>query len=93
MPFNAPRLAAGFFTPDQPSVGDTLSLDGSKSSAVNADIASYQWEVTIDDLRITASGRRVEIVLAQPGVWRVRLTVTDSNGLKAMTERVVEVQP
>ena len=88
-----PPTAAFTFTPDQPSVGDTLILDASGSSAINAVIASYQWEVAIDDLRITASGRRVEVVLAQPGVWRVRLIVTDSKGLKAVTERVVEVQP
>ena len=88
-----PPTAAFTFTPDQPSVGDTLSLDGSQSSAINADIASYQWEITIDDKQITALGRRVKIVLDRPGMWRVRLTVIDSKGLKAMTERMIEVQP
>jgi len=93
LPFNASRLAAGFFTPDQPSVGDTLILDASESTAINAVIASYQWEITIGEQSITGSGKRVEVILDRSGSWKVKLTVTDSNGLKAVTERVVEVQP
>ena len=88
-----PPTARFSAVPEEPVVGDTLTLDASESTAINAVIVLYKWEITIGEQSITGSGKRVEVILDRPGSWKVKLTVTDSNGLKAMTERVVEVQP
>jgi hypothetical protein len=88
-----PPTARFSAVPEEPAVGDTLTLDASESTAINAVIVLYEWEITIGEQSITGSGKRAEVILDRPGPWKVKLTVTDSNGLKAMTERVVEVQP
>ncbi len=88
-----PPTARFSAVPEEPVVGDTLTLDASESTAINAVLVLYKWEITIGEQSITGSGKRVEVILDRSGSWKVKLTVTDSKGLKAVTERVVEVQP
>jgi len=88
-----PPTAAFTYTPNRPSVGDTVTLDASESSAINAEIVSYEWEIGLGDQIVTASGQRVTVRFEQQGAWMIHLTVTDSRGLKAVAERAVMVSP
>ena len=93
IPTFGPPTAAFTYTPSQPAVGETVTLDASESSAINAELVSYEWEIALDDQVATASGERVTVRFEQPGAWRIKLTVTDSRGLKASTERLLTVSP
>lgn len=65
----------------------TVTLDGS-NSVDNGAIEDYHWE--LDD-GTTASGPAVVKEFAEPGVYEVRLSVTDNDGLSAMASKVINV--
>jgi len=88
-----PPTAAFSISPARPSVGSPLVVDASASRAVNAEIVRCEWEIAADGLRIATSGRTTEIVPRSSGTYRVRLVVTDSRGLKAASEKTIEVRP
>ncbi len=63
--------------PDRPiAVGEVARLDGSASSDPDGDILSYFWEFGDG---AAGDGAVVDYAWAQPGVYTVRLTVTDNS--------------
>jgi len=66
------------FTPSSPTVGQSVSFDGSSSTAPSGStIASYAW--TFDDGG-TATGVNPSHTFAAAGSYQVSLVVTDSSG-------------
>ena len=64
--------------PDSLNEGDTGAFGGAGSVDPNGAIASYEWDFGDGT---TASGVAVSHVFTQDGVYLVRLTITDNDGL------------
>ena len=63
------------------TVGQSIRLDGSSSSAYNNyDITTYLWDV-YDDGTWDLSGPKPKVVFNKEGTYKVRLRVFDTNGL------------
>jgi serine protease len=63
--------------PTDPSVGETVTFDGSASSDPDGTIESYQWDFGDGS---TGSGVTVEHAYESAGEYQVTLTVTDNDG-------------
>lgn len=86
-----PPTASFEFSPEAPVVGEEVLFTGTPSQAINAEIVSYAWEFRQGEIKIPLTGEQTDIVFSKPGQWQVRLIVTDSNGLKGATEKVITV--
>jgi CubicO group peptidase (beta-lactamase class C family)/murein DD-endopeptidase MepM/ murein hydrolase activator NlpD len=71
------------------TVGEKVTLDGTKSWSAAGKIARYEWTFTDGG---TASGPAVERTYTQPGTYSEILQVTDDTGQGAWDFTVVEVQ-
>ncbi len=74
-----------------PVTGQGVAFDGSGSSDPDGSIAAYAW--TFADHTKTVSGAHPVHSFANPGTYRVQLTVTDSSGDHATTTATVTVTP
>ena len=74
--------------PDDGVVGQPVKFDGRRSRPGDSAIDKYDWDFG-DGTR--ARGDRVSHTYNSPGDYRVRLTVTDKNGLRDRTEVRIEV--
>jgi len=88
-----PPTAKFTYNPAEPDIGQEILLDGSDSSAIETEIASYEWKLTHAEREITRSGEKFRIRLPEAGKWEVSLTVTDKNGLKGKTVKTIMVSP
>jgi len=85
-PLRPPVANAG---PDRRvGIGEDVTFDGSASSSPNGTIVSWHWNFGDGS---TAEGVEVTHAWSEPGVWLVRLTVTDSAGLSSETLVGVQV--
>lgn len=66
-----------------------LQLSAAGSTDFDGNITSFFWE--FGDGR-TAVGSSVSYVFRRPGAFPVKLTVTDNNGSKVVSEKVITVQ-
>ncbi|OLD01771.1 MAG: hypothetical protein AUJ07_10565 [Crenarchaeota archaeon 13_1_40CM_3_53_5] len=72
-----PPTASFTFSPAAPSVGQSVSFDGSGSSDVDGTITSYAWNFGDSS---TGSGVTVTHTYTATGTFIVTLTVTDNSG-------------
>jgi len=75
---NTPPNAAFTVTPENPTVGDMLTLDGSESNDPDGTIETYEWKVGDGDT-FTAEGPEFTTELSEVGEMTVSLRVTDNN--------------
>jgi len=87
-----PPTAAFEYAPEEPLAGEPVHFSGAPSRAVNAEIVSYEWKFTLDEISIVASGVELTLVFPQAGDWEVVLMVKDSNGLPAAVKRTIRVR-
>lgn len=87
------RPVANFSLASQATVGDSLSLDGSTSSAIGgATVTSYQWSVSGSGAALgNAAAAQASLSLQTAGTYSVTLTVTDSNGRSDSLTQTVSV--
>jgi PKD repeat protein len=79
------------FSPDEPTVGDTVFFNGGLSSAgPGYTIVRYRWNFGDGN---TASGSTVSHVFSTPGIYNVVLTVTDTAGQTNASTSAVDVAP
>ena len=78
-------------SPQQPEVGQTVTLDARASSDPDGQIQQYDWDID-NDGRTDASGPVVQTSFNQPGLFQVRLTVTDDRGATDSVTRSISVQ-
>ncbi|MBS3765957.1 hypothetical protein KGY71_05490, partial [Candidatus Bipolaricaulota bacterium] len=86
-----PPTAEFSYQPEEPTVGREILLDGSRSSAIQTEIESYEWKLTHADREITRKGEKVRVTLPETGKWEVSLTVTDQNDLKGKAVKTITV--
>lgn len=76
---------------NNPFVGDSVTLDGSESTAdPDQEIASYEWDVDGDG-EPDATGETAQTSFDEAGRWLVDLTVTDDLGNTASSTQRVHV--
>jgi serine protease len=77
-------------TPATPTVGETVTLDGSQSTDPDGEITGYDWSVGDDH---THTGATVDWQPTAPGEQEISLTVTDDKGDTATVRKTVTVSP
>ncbi|GAK53856.1 PKD domain protein [Candidatus Moduliflexus flocculans] len=70
------------------SPGETVTLDGNFSTDPDGEITTYQWNVGEN---VELDGARVEYQYDQPGIYQVRLTVTDNVGATGVDYAIITV--
>ncbi len=76
---NQPPVARFTFSPASPAPGQWIQFDASPSYDPDGTIVSYQWDFDGDGVT-DATGQVVFHSFAAPGVYNVRLVVTDDRG-------------
>ncbi|WP_254862534.1 PKD domain-containing protein [Halovivax gelatinilyticus] len=72
-----PPVARLSIDPSSPSVGESVTFDGSDSSAPGGSITAYDWSV---DGQSVGSGETITHVFDSADTYTVELTVTDDSG-------------
>ncbi|MCB0166911.1 MAG: PKD domain-containing protein [Anaerolineae bacterium] len=75
--------------PSEGVVGQPVRFDGGRSRQGDSSIDRYEWD--FDDGKRT-KGKRVDHTFDEPGTYRVRLRVTDQNGLRDTTDIRIRIE-
>ncbi len=86
---NRPPLAKFSFTPEEPGPGQVVAFDASSSTDVDGEIVDYRWEFGDG---ATAQGVKTDHRYQLPGVYGVRLVVTDNEGGIMTETQPVEIK-
>jgi PKD repeat protein len=76
---NQPPVAQFTVSPTSPAPGEWVRFDASSSYDPDGTITSYQWDFDGDGV-MDATGQTAFYSFAAPGVYHVRLVVTDNQG-------------
>jgi len=90
IPTNQPPDAVFTFSPTSPTVGETVTFDGSGSSDSDGSIVSYSWDFGDGG---AGSGAVVTHAFAASITYQVTLTVTDNEGASDTVTHTVTVKP
>ena len=82
-------LASLVTSTDKASVGESVSLDGSASTASSGTIASYQWKSDPDVSIANATSAKASLVFPALRPITVTLTVTDSFGRQDIATKTI----
>lgn len=78
-------------SPDSMLVGETIQLDGSKSTDCDGFIASYQWDLDADGSYDDASGETTTYTFSDTGDKTIGLKVVDNNGGSEAASKTISV--
>lgn len=81
---------AGFEVADEFDVGDVVSFTDVTEPTTGTEIVSYLWEFG-DDANSTSTEQNPTFVYKKDGIYTVKLTVKDSNGLKATAQHEIKI--
>ena len=82
-------LASLITSTDKAAVGDTVTLDGSASTASSGTIASYQWKSDPDVSIANATSAKASLIFPALRPITVTLTVTDSFGRQDIATKTI----
>ncbi len=85
-----PPVASFTITPSPAAPNQTVFFDASSSFDPDGFITQYQWDFQSDGI-IDATGRQVSVSFNTTGTANVSLTVTDNDGLTAVSRQLLEV--
>lgn len=83
-------IAAFVVTPEQPKVGEPVTFDASASYDPDGRIIKFEWDFNSDGT-IDDTGKIVEWIFAEPGIYSVKLTVTDNDGFTSSVTKEVQL--
>ena len=78
-------------SPDSTTVGESIQLDGSKSTDCDGFIESYQWDLDADGSYDDASGETTTYTPEETGDKSVGLKVVDNSGGSDTTSKTISV--
>lgn len=81
---------AGFSANNQYEVGEAITFTDATVPEAGTQITAYLWEFGDAD-KSTSKEQSPTFVYKKDGTYTVKLTVTDSNGLKATSQREVKI--
>lgn len=81
---------AGFTTGEEYEVGQTVTFTDATVPEAGTTIAKYLWEFG-DVAKSTSTEQSPTFIYKKDGIYIVKLTVTDTNGLKASSQREIRV--
>lgn len=90
-------LAGSIFLSNEKKV--KTKLDASTSTDDKNDIKSYKWVLLskpaqfFGDVSPSADGKTATLIVSNPGIYEVELTVTDGAGQEGKTKQQLNVQP
>jgi len=87
---NRPPIANFTYTPEHPTVNQTVTFDASSSYDPDGTIVSYDWDFGDG---ATASGVVVTHAYSAAGNYTVTLTIMDDSGATNSTSRLITVLP
>jgi PKD repeat protein len=91
---NEPPEAVAGLSPPGPTVGSTVTLDGSRSSDPDGRVVEYRWDTDGDGTaEITTTRPTARTTFSTPGNVRVTLTVVDDDNATDTTTAGVDVVP
>ena len=79
------------FTPQEPKVGQKITLNASSSEDPDGTIEDYVWDLTGDG-SVDKSDPEVTHTYNSPGTYRIELTVTDNHGESVSTTEEITVK-
>ncbi|MEA2481981.1 MAG: hypothetical protein QOJ07_3903 [Thermoleophilaceae bacterium] len=88
---NRPPLAAFAFAPDNPAVGDTVTMTSSSYDG-DGTIAKQAWDLNDDGVFDDATGDTASTTFTTPGTHPVALKVTDDRGDSTIATQTVTVR-
>jgi len=84
-----PPVASFTYTPTTVHAGSEVLFDASTSRSDGGEIVAYSWDIDGDG-GVDATGATASSIMSYSGEYDVTLTVTDTNGVEAVsTQKVV----
>lgn len=90
-PFNLLPVPNISISPEEPSVGETITLDGSNSADPDGTVAEYKWDLDGDGVYDDANGPTVTTDFSSAGNPTVGLMVVDDEGGTNTTTRSISI--
>ena len=84
-----PPVASFTYSPAEPRINQEVTFDASGSSGVDGSIVSYSWNFSDGS---SGTDKIVTHVYSSDGLYAVKLTVKDSNGLEGSSTQTVPVK-
>jgi len=87
---NQPPIANFTYSPEEPVVNQSVTFDASSSYDPDGNITAYEWD--FGDGNITSTTHEIiKHSYSESGVYEVTLTVTDNEGAKNSTTKMITV--
>lgn len=88
---NEPPVATFEYSPTNPQLGETVSLNASASRDPDGDIVDYRWDLDGDGQTDVEGSPSARVAYPRAGVYTVSLTVVDDDGATNTTTRQIQV--
>ncbi|RLE41958.1 hypothetical protein DRJ16_05465, partial [Candidatus Woesearchaeota archaeon] len=89
---NKPPVAFLTYSPENPVVNQTITFNASSSYDPDGTITNYEWDFGDGNIMITTE-EKINHSYLEAGIYEVTLTVTDDEGAKNSTTKMVTVMP
>lgn len=89
-----PPTVQFFYTPDNPTVRESIAFDASESFDPNGRIVRYAWDFDGDGtIELGTTAPRATHTYDQAGTYTVTLAITDDQGLVERAEQTILITP
>jgi len=89
---NQPPIANFTYYPEKPVVNQSVTFDASSSYDPDGKIMNYEWDFGDGNIMITTE-EKINHSYSEAGSYEVTLTVTDDEGAKNSTTKMITVMP